>query len=64
MSAPNTNIETQERRHAGPLGGMKVGLAFAGALLVALIIWTVANGNEPREASEGTTATGQIVAED
>lgn len=51
MSAPDTNIETQERRHAGPLAGMTLVVLFAGALLVGLIGWTVYSAGEP-EGSE------------
>jgi len=51
MSAPDTNIETQERRHAGPLTGMALAVTFAGVLLVGLIFWTVYKGGAP-EGSE------------
>jgi len=51
MSAPDTNIETQERRHAGPLTGMALAVTFAGVLLVGLIGWTVFNAGPP-EGSE------------
>lgn len=51
MSAPDTNIETQERRHAGPLTGMALGVTFAGVLLVGLIGWTVYKAGAP-EGSE------------
>lgn len=51
MSAPDTNIEKQQRRHAGPLTGMTVAVVFAGLLLVGLIGWTVYNAGVP-EGSE------------
>lgn len=35
MSAPNTNLEKQEKRHAGPLIGIVACIAFAAILLVA-----------------------------
>ena len=35
MSAPKTNIEKQERRHAGPLIGIAACLAFVAIVLVA-----------------------------
>ncbi|KIT15196.1 hypothetical protein [Jannaschia aquimarina] len=35
MSAPETNIEKQERRHAGPLIGITACLVFAAIILVA-----------------------------
>lgn len=34
MSAPETNITTQKRRHWGPLIGMAVGLLFVAGLIV------------------------------
>lgn len=34
MSAPETNITTQKRRHRGPLVGMAVGLLFVVSLIV------------------------------
>lgn len=37
MSAPDTNIEKQEKRHAGPLIGMAAGVVFAAILLVAFL---------------------------
>ncbi len=52
MSAPDTNLETQAHRHAGPLTGMRLALTFAGALLLALITWTVFWGGEPTGAEE------------
>lgn len=60
MSAPNTDLEKQEKQHKGPLGGMAIGLIFAGLLLVGLIVWTVARGNDPDTAArqvEDTTGT-------
>ena len=35
MSAPQTNLEKQERRHAGPLIGIAACIGFAAILLVA-----------------------------
>lgn len=34
MSAPETNITTQKRRHRGPLVGIAVGLLFVAGLIV------------------------------
>jgi hypothetical protein len=38
MSAPETNIEKQKRRHAGPLIGMGAGVVFAGILITAMLM--------------------------
>lgn len=37
MSAPDTNVETQKKRHFGPLIGITAGLVFAGILVFAYI---------------------------
>ncbi len=36
MSAPETNVEKQTRRHKGPLIGIAVAIAFVLAVIVAL----------------------------
>lgn len=67
MSAPNTNIEKQAKNHKGPLGGIKAVLFFAGVLLVGFIVWTVANGNDPKGAAvqiDGRTGAEVVGAED
>lgn len=51
MSAPQTNLEKQERRHWGPLTGIALGLAFVVVLFVGWLIWETANGQNPREAT-------------
>jgi hypothetical protein len=47
MSAPKTNIETQKRRHVGPLIGMALVVIFA----VGIILWwqfeEAAQGDSP-----------------
>ncbi|MFU1477153.1 hypothetical protein ACM25N_05390 [Roseovarius sp. C7] len=60
MSAPQTNIHEQERRHKGPLSGMALALGF-GVLMIAILgIWLVANGNQPRDASGEAAPTGVV----
>lgn len=39
MSAPQTNIDRQKKRHRGPLLGIGAVVAFALALLLALSVW-------------------------
>ena len=43
MSAPNTDLEKQEKNHRGPMRGMAVVVGFALLLLVGLMIWTSSN---------------------
>lgn len=63
MSAPDTNIEKQAKRHKGPLVGIIAGLIFAGVLLFALITWMSANGNTPEGAETQVDGrTGEVVA--
>ncbi len=50
MSAPETNIEKQAKKHKGPLAGMAGVLVFVGVLLAAFVIWTVYNGDTPEGA--------------
>ena len=49
MSAPDTNIEKQTDRHKPPLVGMGAVVAFAGVLLLGMMIFLSANGNDPTE---------------
>lgn len=44
MSAPQTNIERQKRRHRGPIAGITLGVVFV-LLLVLGYGWTV--GEDP-----------------
>jgi len=60
MSAPNTDLEKQEKNHKGPLGGMAIGLAFAGLLLIGLIVWTFARGADPESGAQIEGTTGAV----
>tara|TARA_R110001606_G_scaffold198784_1_gene346385 strand:- start:164 stop:439 length:276 start_codon:yes stop_codon:yes gene_type:complete len=51
MSAPQTDIEKQERRHWGPLAGIALGILVVAALFIGWMVWITANGQEPREAT-------------
>lgn len=60
MSAPNTNIEKQERRHKPALFGMGAAVAWSLGLLALLLVWLAWNGNEPDGAEtqiDGRTGT-------
>ena len=49
MSAPDTNLETQEKRHYGPLGGMPLAIILASVVFLAVMAWMAVSGDEPRE---------------
>ncbi len=62
MSPPDTDLEKQERRHKGPLGGMAAAMIFAAVLLVGLVLYLAYAGNEPGEPEEHIDSrTGQEV---
>lgn len=48
MSHPQTNLETQKRRHKGPLIGMAAVLIFAGGLFVWWLTYEVAESEPPQ----------------
>jgi hypothetical protein len=58
MSAPNTDLEKQKRRHLGPLLGMRAVVLWALVLLVLLSIYVFMRGDEPGESTpvDGTVA--------
>ena len=67
MSAPDTNVEKQVKRHKTPLAGMAIAGAFSGLLLLAFLLWLSANGNTPEETGpqvEVTPGLGATVESD
>ena len=50
MSAPDTNLEKQRRRHRPALWGMWAGLVFASVLLLAFLLWVAFLGGTPEGA--------------
>lgn len=50
MSAPNTNIEKQARRHRGALWGIALAVLTAVILFVGYMTVIVDRGNEPEGA--------------
>lgn len=50
MSAPKTNIETQNKRHRGVLRVIAAAVAFAAVLFAAFMFWTAERGDTPIEA--------------
>ena len=60
MSAPKTNVEKQERRHAGPLIGIAACIVFAIVIFTVFFAFQtddVEDGAEPIVSGE-TSATG------
>ena len=50
MSAPQTNVEKQEKDHKPALLGMKASVIFAVVMLIVMIGWLALRGNTPDEA--------------
>jgi hypothetical protein len=50
MSAPETNIETQKKKHKGPLVGIVGAVIFAAVLFVALLAYVSDQGGTPEGA--------------
>ncbi|WP_226779211.1 hypothetical protein [Oceaniglobus trochenteri] len=50
MSAPETDLEKQKKRHRPSLFGMGGVVGFAVILLLIWVGWIVMNGNEPEGA--------------
>jgi hypothetical protein len=63
MSAPQTNIETQKRRHRGPLIGMAVAVLFGVMLIVYWLLEESATADNP-QGSEDPAQTEQPAVED
>lgn len=65
MSAPNTDLDRQERNHKGPLTGIRIALLAVGALFIAFFIWNFAanDGIEgPEQVIDGRTGEVEPVA--
>ena len=60
MSAPDTDVEKQAKRHAGPIIGIGAGLAFVAILLVAYIFYV----SSPADDTPDNTPTGEAVVTD
>lgn len=57
MSASNTNIEKQAKRHRGPMVGIVVSLVWAGVLFVGFLIWTAYASDNPNAESPAAIAS-------
>ena len=62
MSAPDTNLEKQEKKHKVPLVGMIAVVGFALVLLVVLVFFVFADGEEPDTVGAQVDGrTGEVV---
>lgn len=61
MSAPDRDLETQTRRHRGPLRGMFAVVLFALVLLAILGFWAFGRGGTPQGAeTQIQTGIGEV----
>lgn len=60
MSAPDTDLKKQERRHWPSLIAMALGVIFALGLLAMLLVWLAAEGDEPGAAPLDAEAAGAV----
>ena len=61
MSAPDTNIDKQKKRHKGPLGGIALALIFAGILFVGYVAFEILAGDAPEGAETQVDGrTGEV----
>lgn len=58
MSAPRTNLETEKRRHRGPLIGMAVVVIFGVGLILYWLFQESAQGNSPASDTVVPAETG------
>jgi cytoskeletal protein RodZ len=57
MSAPDTNLDKQSKRHKGPLLGFAAALLWAAILLVGFLIWTADKSDEPSALDDAAMGT-------
>ena len=51
MSAPDTNVEKQSRRHKGPIIGIALAVAFGGLMALLMTGTSIFRGEEPEGAN-------------
>jgi hypothetical protein len=57
MSAPDTNVEKQAKRHKGPLKGMPGAIILAVVAIIAVFVWVNLTGVDEAPVPEAGTAT-------
>lgn len=60
MSAPDTNVEKQERRHAPALMGIKGAMLFGALMIVILGFIVMSNGSS--DGTSGVVTEGEAAA--
>ncbi|MBY6046849.1 hypothetical protein KUV47_08440 [Vannielia litorea] len=58
MSAPETNIDKQTKRHSAPLMGIALAVGAGILAIAAWLTWSADEGNTPRDA----TPEGGVIA--
>lgn len=58
MSPPDTNVETQGKRHKGPLSGMPLAIILACVAFLAVLGWMALNDTEPRDETVPEVSAG------
>ncbi|MGK7754225.1 MULTISPECIES: hypothetical protein [unclassified Roseovarius] len=58
MSAPETNLERQKKRHIGPLGGMLLVVAFV-SILFGVFYILATSGDEVGDGAQAPTESTQ-----
>ncbi len=61
MSAPNTNVEKQQKRHAGPLVGIVAGVAFVAVILLGFVFFTTGGGDEDVDVAIPADAESNVL---
>ncbi|QUJ75087.1 hypothetical protein KDD17_08535 [Sulfitobacter albidus] len=66
MSAPDTNVETQERKHSPSLFGIRAAMIWGGLMIVGLVVFNIANAGDGEAVSnaEASGPVGTTVATD
>ncbi len=59
MSAPDTNLKKQKRRHKGPLVGMTIAVLLALALLIGLVFNVIGGDTQTDEVPPSVEAEGE-----
>ncbi|SIS72500.1 hypothetical protein SAMN05421759_102654 [Roseivivax lentus] len=58
MSAPDTNVEKEEKRHRHALLGIRASLAYGVGLLAIFTIWVISASNEDKSGVAGPDTAG------
>ncbi|MFQ6553258.1 hypothetical protein AAD018_013055 [Aestuariibius insulae] len=64
MSAPDTDLEKQEKKHKGPLIGMGAAAGFGVVLLIVFVGYLVISGGAPSGSEDQVDGrTGAVVSQ-